>query len=321
MHTVGHIAEIWRYPVKSMAGERLARAFVARSGLPGDRAWAVRDEAAGEIRGGKKLPALMQCAARFVEHPHDGAIPDVEITLPDGRTIRSRQPDTDGVLSEALARAVTLWPLQPASNRAHYRMGKGFKLRDYRQILGLKAGEPFPDVSPMSIRMLSELAMHVTPPGTYFDAFPLHVLTTASLDAMAATEPSATFDARRFRPNLLVETVEGTEGLAEFDWCGGCLEAGELRVRVEIRTVRCSMPARAQPGLARDPAVMQAVARHADRHLGVYATVDRPGLVQVGDPVRFVPASISRPRALARHLHAGVKRGLFQVLSRLIMNP
>ncbi len=319
MQIVGHVAEIWRYPVKSMGGESLARAFVTQAGVPGDRLWAVRDEEAGEIRGGKKMPALMLCAARFVEEPRAGTAPDVEITLPDGRKIISRQENAERLLSEALGRPLTLWPLQPARNRAHYRMGKDFKLRDYRQILGLKAGESFPDVSPMSIRMLSELAMHVTPPGTYFDAFPLHVLTTASLAAMAAVAPSATFDLRRFRPNLLVETVAGTEGLAEFDWCGGFLEMGALRIRVEIRTVRCSMPARAQPGLARDPAVMQTVARHADRHLGVYATVDRAGLVQVGDAVRLVPASVSRPRAFARHLRAGVKRGLFQVLSRIIM--
>jgi uncharacterized protein YcbX len=38
-----HLLELWRYPVKSMAGERLERAEVRRDGLAGDRILQVRD--------------------------------------------------------------------------------------------------------------------------------------------------------------------------------------------------------------------------------------------------------------------------------------
>ncbi|MFP5488984.1 MAG: MOSC N-terminal beta barrel domain-containing protein, partial [Acidimicrobiia bacterium] len=37
------IAEIWRYPVKSMGGERLDVADVTPDGIDGDRAWGVLD--------------------------------------------------------------------------------------------------------------------------------------------------------------------------------------------------------------------------------------------------------------------------------------
>jgi uncharacterized protein YcbX len=37
-----HVAELWRYPVKSLAGERLARATVEFHGIPGDRTVWVR---------------------------------------------------------------------------------------------------------------------------------------------------------------------------------------------------------------------------------------------------------------------------------------
>jgi uncharacterized protein len=62
---IGSIGELWRYPVKSMAGERLDRCPVSATGLLGDRGWAVRDDIAGAIRGARHLPPLLQCSARY----------------------------------------------------------------------------------------------------------------------------------------------------------------------------------------------------------------------------------------------------------------
>src|SRR5215213_2658272 len=85
---VGKVREVWRYPLKSMAGERLEGSGVGARGLYGDRGWALRDEEAGEIRGAKMSPALMLCAARYREEPAaEGAPPHADITLPDGTGI------------------------------------------------------------------------------------------------------------------------------------------------------------------------------------------------------------------------------------------
>ena len=48
MTIVGRIDSLWRYPVKSMRGERLAEAFVGFPGLYGDRLYAVRSAAQPE---------------------------------------------------------------------------------------------------------------------------------------------------------------------------------------------------------------------------------------------------------------------------------
>ena len=104
MGSIGRIAEIWRYPVKSMGGERLRSCEVGTFGLPGDRGWAVRDEVAGEIRGAKKLPGLMLCRATYTQEPAVGRVPPADITLPDGAHFASDSPEANARLSEFLGR-------------------------------------------------------------------------------------------------------------------------------------------------------------------------------------------------------------------------
>ena len=94
--------EIWRYPVKSMAGERLEEAALDPGGIPGDRAWAVRDERRGGIRGAKKIPGLMRCAARYREPPTRDRVGAPEITLPDGGRVEADAADVSERLSIAL---------------------------------------------------------------------------------------------------------------------------------------------------------------------------------------------------------------------------
>src|SRR4030095_4527045 len=118
---IGTVKQIWRYPVKSMAGEQLDAAQIGNLGVIGDRGWAVRDERKGEITNGKESPGLMQCVATYLESPTFESIPDVTIRLPDQTVLRSDQNDINQRLSEFLGKPVSLWPLQPANNLDHYR--------------------------------------------------------------------------------------------------------------------------------------------------------------------------------------------------------
>jgi uncharacterized protein YcbX len=58
------VAEIWRYPVKSMAGERLERAVVDSLGLAGDRVVHVED-ARGRVITARTHPGLLGHRARL----------------------------------------------------------------------------------------------------------------------------------------------------------------------------------------------------------------------------------------------------------------
>ncbi len=53
-----HIAEIWRYPVKSMAGEQLPEVELGPSGIPGDRIYQVR-RADGHIIDARAHPRML----------------------------------------------------------------------------------------------------------------------------------------------------------------------------------------------------------------------------------------------------------------------
>ena len=199
---LGHIDRLWRYPVKSMGGEALEHASLGPRGIPGDRGWAVRDETRGGIRGAKKIPALMNCQARYTTDPSPEEEPAPEITLPDGSTVFADRADAGARLSEALGTKVTLWPRLPASELAHYRRGApdhADVMTELRSMFGREEGEPLPDFSLFP----PDLFQYESPPGTYFDAFPLLLLTDASLRRLQALAPASRVDVRRFRPNLL----------------------------------------------------------------------------------------------------------------------
>jgi uncharacterized protein YcbX len=143
--------------------------------------------------------------------------------------------------------------------------------------------EPLPDLSMVP----AELFEFATPPGTYFDAFPLHLLTTASLVTMEHLNPASAWDVRRFRPNILIETAVGVKGLVEVQWSGRTLRLGALHVQCEMPTVRCGITTQAQTDLPKDPTVLRTIVREAEQTLGCYASILTPGRVAVGDTVEL----------------------------------
>ena len=306
---VGTIKEIWRYPVKSMAGQRLENCTIGSLGIPGDRGWALRDETTKEITNGKRIPLLMKCAARYVSEPSNGDIPTVQITFPDGTELQSNDPSINSRLSEVFKKNVTLWPRQPATNKEHYRrrsasarlMAPLLRTSAFRSMLpqltklpGLSdqlrglfsrmPNEPVPDISLLPAEVLE----FTSPLGTYFDAYSVNLLTTASLKRMATFNPAAMWDVRRFRPNFLIETADGVEDLLESTGAGKTLRLGTVELKAEIPCARCGMTTHAQDGLPKDPSVLRSIVKDADQNLGLYASVSRPGEVKIGDRVEVI---------------------------------
>ena len=275
-----HIAELWQYPVKSMIGVRVPTAQVVTSGMVGDRAWALRDEERGGIRGAKKIGELMRLASRY---PGD-AVDVVEIVLPYGEVLRSSDADVDARLSAALAHHVTLWPLQPADDLDHYRRGPADHadpIEELRQIFGREPDEPFPDFTIFP----PEIMEFESPLGTYVDAFPLLVMTTSALRSLQSALPDSVIDVRRFRPNVVIDTGDA-DGHPERDWVGKQLHLGGAVLDVPARCPRCVMVTReVAPDVPQDRSVLRHIVRELGQDVGVYTTVATPGTLAVGDAV------------------------------------
>ncbi len=93
-------------------------------------------------------------------------------------------------------------------------------------------------------------------------------------------------DVRRFRPNLHLDLDE--EPFAEEAWGGRRLVVGDAVVRVEEMCVRCVVPTRdPKRPKARWPQLMTWLDRGHGLSFGVIASVERPGVVREGDPVRL----------------------------------
>jgi uncharacterized protein len=91
------VTELWRYPVKSLQGERLDAAMVTGKGLDGDRRYAIFDLDTGLGLTARRVPELLFASASLTA---DGG---VRITLPDGSLA-----DGDDALSAWLERRVAL---------------------------------------------------------------------------------------------------------------------------------------------------------------------------------------------------------------------
>src|ERR1700675_278039 len=180
--SLGLLASLHRYPVKSMMGESLNAAHITPRGLFGDRAYALCDTETGKVvsaKNPKKWPNLFSYFAAYTTPPESGpGVPPVRVTLPDGGFAVSSSADFATTLSATLGRPVSLLTSPPQHSQ----------LEEY-----------WPDMEELSNRdVVTEEAM---PEGTFFDLALLHVLTTGTLDRLRELNPSSRFEPRRFRPN------------------------------------------------------------------------------------------------------------------------
>ncbi len=103
------VTQLWRYPIKSLAGQRLTSATVDELGIAGDRQWALLDHDTRLVLTARRVPALL-----FADPVIDGD--EARIRLPDGTVSADRE-----VLSDWLGRPVSLLRATP-DTRGRYEI-------------------------------------------------------------------------------------------------------------------------------------------------------------------------------------------------------
>ena len=288
---VGSVAGLWRFPVKSMRGERLEQAELTERGLLGDRAYALIDTDTGKVVSAKSVrlfPDLFGCQAAFVEPPRSAQeLPPVRIVLPDGTSVTSDSGDVDRVLSASFKRDVTLARAAPEDftiDQYHPDVEDLDPAGHRDAVVEQKLGSAF----------FAEAGLaSPVPVGSFFDLFPVSVLTTSTLEPLSGFRPQSRFDQRRFRMNVVVDTEE--PGFLENEWVGHELGIGDtVRLNVALPDPRCVMTTLAQDDLPNDTDILRTLTRHNRIRVGdagqfpcagVYAVVAASGTVRTGDRV------------------------------------
>jgi uncharacterized protein YcbX len=266
-----NVSELWRYPLKSARGQRMARSVVERWGLAGDRRWMVVDDD-GAVITSRERPQLIltvpSVSSRLtLEHPSAGA---VTVAFPDGDPIEvfvhghpvraTHAPDADEFVSAAAGRSARLVYLDDPTRR-----------------------RPNPRYSQDEDRV------------SFADAYPIELACAASLAALndwIAEGPRAhegPVPMQRFRPNIV---VTGTQPWDEDRWRR--IRIGPVSFRAVKASDRCVLttvdPDTADKG--KEPITTLARHRRWDGKtwFAINLIPDSLGVIEEGDEVEVVDA-------------------------------
>ena len=262
MSIVGRVESVWRYPVKSMRGEDLPRAFAGFAGVYGDRLYAFRSSAAPAgfpYLTAREQQRMLQCRVRF-RHPERVIAP------PNLAAAEALAPGVTPLYGEAADLIVDV--VTPS--------GELFPVDDPRVIKRLCEGQR--DGLRLSL-IRSDRALT--------DCRPISIISRQTARQLS-DEVGVALDPRRFRANIYVD-LETAPGFGENDWVGRRLRIGDkTELAVLERDPRCKMITLDPETGEANPDIMRCVAKDHEGTAGVYAAVLVEGMIRPGDAITLV---------------------------------
>jgi uncharacterized protein YcbX len=263
MTIIGSVESLWRYPVKSMAGEAIEEAFVGYAGVFGDRACAFLNAAAPEgfpYLTARNNGAMLRYRPRFR---------DAELAA---RPLNQAAAEQMGPGLTPLYPA----PLERLAVDVETPTGEVFALEDpaLRKVLATRNVEPDKLSLIRSDRALT-------------DCRPVSLISLKTI-AQLSDEIGIPLDARRFRANLYAD-LGTANGFAEDAFVGKQLRIGErVTIAVLDRDPRCKMISLDPDTGEENSNVLRHVAKAHDTRAGIYCAVLSEGTVRRGDAIALL---------------------------------
>ena len=262
MKNVGTVESLWRYPVKSMRGEEIHRAFAGFSGFYGDRCYAIRDERARKgfpYLNATAQPAMLRYQPQF-RHPE--------------RTVHPPN------LLEAAGIAPGVTPSNPDA-------------KDFDLDIATPTGKVVAVDNPMLLEMLCEnlrgehrLSL-ARSDRALTDCRPISLISLQTIRQIER-ELEIPLDKRRFRANIYFN-FESAEGFAEDNLIGRRLRIGaKTEIMVLERDPRCKMISLDPETGEHNPQILRSVAQRHEADAGVYCAVLVEGILTCSDPVELL---------------------------------
>ena len=262
MTVVGTVESLWRYPVKSMRGERLNTGFIGFAGVYGDRLFAFSNSARPKgfpYLTGREQKEMLLYQPRF-RHPEKAAMPpnlaEAEAMAP-GMSPIYAEPEDLAVDVETPSGEVLSIDDPALVERLSARLGEGNTLNLLRSRRALTDCRP---VSLISIQTVDRLGKELETP----------------------------LDKRRFRANIYLD-LGSAGGFGEDRFVGQSFQIGrKVAVSILERDPRCAMITLDPETAKRNPEILRQVSRAHAGMAGVYAAVLVEGSVQPGDEVKLL---------------------------------
>ena len=257
MSAVGKVGGLWRYPVKSMAGEELEQAFVGFSGLYGDRIFCFTSPDQPTVfpyhTGRQSADMLLHRPCfrhpeRMVQPPLWDEIKNLELA-PTPIYGRAEDMAVDVITPSGESLAID----DPALIE---RLGPD------RNLTLLGSERALTDCRPLSLISLQTCTQ-------------------------LGDELGFEVDKRRFRANIYLD-LDQASGFGEDGYVGKTLRIGEdVQIMVVERDPRCKMIALDPDTGERSREILKHVSRQHGNMAGVYAVVRAEGMVRFGDTVEL----------------------------------
>jgi uncharacterized protein YcbX len=262
MTTVGTIESLWRYPVKSMSGERRNKVFLGFAGIYGDRCYAFRNSAAR--KGAPYLtasaqPQMLRYRPQF-RYPARAAEPP---NLAEAMSIEPGITYANGESSDLIVDVVTPSGTIVSIDDPTLVHMLGERMSEQNVLTLVRSDRALTDCRPVSL---------------------ISIQTVRQCEA----EMGIPLDKRRFRANIYTN-LSASSGFAEDGFIGRKVRIGsQAVVAILERDPRCKVISLDPDTGEHNPDILRKVVKTHDNFAGVYCAVLVEGSIADGDSIKLL---------------------------------